>query len=174
MLLGANAVFLARVKSHELDEVEGDQALLVRALTIVRRFEWDGTAKAKWLSESPCVFSLAPRPDGHFPLTCEFMDSVRVDLVKIAAGDVSNIPQDWNAQEAIMQRIPLSSQASEGVHRETRLVKVRPPASAIPWILATSAEIVDVRWRLGVPLEALGMTDLSLVKSGSPAFAVLR
>ena len=39
---GANAVFLARVDSHErllnLDEAEGDQALLLKALTIVRRF----------------------------------------------------------------------------------------------------------------------------------------
>ena len=42
---GANAVFLARVGSHEwwlnLDEVEGDQALLLKTLTILRRFRSD-------------------------------------------------------------------------------------------------------------------------------------
>ena len=64
---GANAVFLARVASHKrllnLDEVEGDQALLLKALTIVRRFTSDATAKTKWLSEVPCIFSLASRPE---------------------------------------------------------------------------------------------------------------
>ena len=59
---GANAVFLARVESHErllnLDEVEGDQALLLKALT-----RSDATAKTKWLSEDPYIFSLASRPE---------------------------------------------------------------------------------------------------------------
>ena len=87
--LGANAVFLARVGSHErllnLDEVEGDQALLLSALTTVRRFRLHATIKTKWLSEVPCIFSLASRPettqeilrqdraseaDAHHPLTC--------------------------------------------------------------------------------------------------------
>ena len=44
------------------------------------------------------------------------MERFEADLVKIAAGDVSNIPQDLLAEEVIMQRIPLSIQASEGVH----------------------------------------------------------
>ena len=104
-----NAVFLARVESHEkslnLDEVEGDQALLFKALTIVRRFRSDATAKTSWLSEVPCIFSLASRPgtaqeiqrqaqaseaDVHHPVTCQFMERSEADLVKIAAGDVSN------------------------------------------------------------------------------------
>ena len=76
--------------------------------------------------------------DAHHPLTCEFMERFEADLVKIAGGDVSNVPQALLAEEAIMQRIPLSSHASEGVHRHSRLVKVRAPASAIPWILASA------------------------------------
>ena len=60
--LGANAVFLARVETHErVDEVEGDQALLLKALTIVRRFRSDATAKTKWPSEVSFFFSLASR-----------------------------------------------------------------------------------------------------------------
>ena len=61
----ANAVLLAWVESHErklhLDEVERDQALLLKALTIVRRFRSDATAKTKWLSEVPRIFSLVSR-----------------------------------------------------------------------------------------------------------------
>ena len=94
----------------------------------------------KWHSEVPKIFSLASRPetaqeilrqvrasdaDVDHPLTCEFMERFEADLVKIAAGDVSNIPQDLLVEEAIMQRIPLFSQASEGVHPQSRLVKVR-------------------------------------------------
>ena len=98
-------MFLASEKSHErlqnLDEVEGDQALLLKALTIVRRFRSDATAKTKWLSEVPCIFSLASRPetaqdilrqarasdtDAHHLLTCEFMERFEAVLVKIAAG----------------------------------------------------------------------------------------
>ena len=64
---GANAVFLARVESHErfldVGEVEGDQALLLRALTIVQCFRSDATAKTKWLSKVPKIFSLASRPE---------------------------------------------------------------------------------------------------------------
>ena len=150
---GANAVFLTRAESHErllnLDAVNGDRALLLRALTIVRRFRSDAAARTKWLSEFPYIFSLAPRPetvleilrqaraseaDAHHPLTLEFAGRFEADLVKIAAGDASSVPQDLLAQEAVMQRISLSSQASEGVHRQTRLVRVRAPASAIPWI----------------------------------------
>ena len=90
----ANAVFLARVESHErplnLDEVEGDQALLFQAQTILRRFWSNATAKTKWLSGVPKIFSLASRPetaqeilrqapasdvDSQHPLTCEFMES---------------------------------------------------------------------------------------------------
>ena len=62
---GANVVFLAPVESHErllnLDEVEGDQALLLKALTIVRRFRSDATTKTKRLSEVPHIFSLASK-----------------------------------------------------------------------------------------------------------------
>ena len=124
---GSNAVFLAKVASHErilnLDEVEGDQALLLKALTIVRRFRSDATAKTKWLSEVLHICSLASRPetaqeilrqarasdaDAHNPLTCEFTERPDADLVKIAAGDVSINPQDLLAQEAIMHRIPVS------------------------------------------------------------------
>ena len=87
-------MFLARVESHErlwnLDTVEGDQALLLTALTIVRRFRSDATAKTKWLSEVPYI-SLSSRPesaqeilrqarasdaDAHHPLTCEFVGRV--------------------------------------------------------------------------------------------------
>ena len=54
---GGNAVFLARVEPHErllnFDEVEGDQALRLKALTTVRRFSSDATAKTKWLWEVP-------------------------------------------------------------------------------------------------------------------------
>ena len=60
--------------------------------------------------------------------------------MKIAALNVSKVPQDLVAKEAIMQRVPLSSRASEGVHRQTRLVKVRAPASAVLWILASARE----------------------------------
>ena len=120
------------MESHErllnLGEVEGHQALLLKALTVVRRFRSDATAKTKWLSEVPQIFSIASRPetaqeilrqaracdaDAHHPLTCEFTERFEADLVKIAAGDVSNVPQDLVAEEAIMQRIPLSSQACE-------------------------------------------------------------
>ena len=88
----------------------------------MRRFRSDATAKTKWLSEVPYVFSLASRPetaqeilrqarasdaDAHHPLTCEFMERFEVDLVKIAAGDLSNVPQDLLAEEAIMQRNPI-------------------------------------------------------------------
>ena len=135
-----DAVFLARVQSHErslnLDEVEGDQSLLLKALTIVRRFRSDATARTKWLSDQL--------------LTCEFMDRFEPDLVEIAAGDVSNIPQDLLAEEAIMQRIPFSSQASEGVHRQTRLVKVRARASAIPWIPASARVHQNIEWVQGL------------------------
>ena len=41
----------------------------------------------------------------HHPLTCEFMERWAADLVKIAAGDVPNVPHDLLAGEAIMQRI---------------------------------------------------------------------
>ena len=115
------------------DEVEGDQALVLKALTFVRRFRWNATAKTKWLPEVPCIFSLASCPeaaheilrqarasdaDAHHPLTCEFTERFEADLVKIAAGDLSNIPQDLLAEEATIQRVPLSSQASEGVRRQ--------------------------------------------------------
>ena len=88
-------MFLARVESHErllnLDEVEGDQALLLKALTIVRRFRSDATAKTKWLSEDPYIFSLVSRLEtaqeilrqarasdahGHHPRTCEIHGKV--------------------------------------------------------------------------------------------------
>ena len=64
----------------------------------------------------------------------------------IAAGDASEVSQDLPAEEAIMQRIPLSSQAAEGAHRQTRLVKVRAPASAIPWILASVRVHQNIEW----------------------------
>ena len=144
---GANGVFLGKVESHErslnLDEVEGDQALLLKALPIVRPFRLDATAKTKWLPVVPYIFSIlrqarASGADVHHPLTCAFMERFEGDVVKIAAGDVFNIPQDLLAEEAIVHRIPLSSQASEGVHRQSRLVKVRALASAVPWIPASA------------------------------------
>ena len=64
----------------------------------------------------------------------------------IAAGGVCNIPQDLLAEEATMQRIPLSTQACEVVHRQTRLVKLRAPASAIPWILASARVHQNIEW----------------------------
>ena len=79
-------------------------------------------------------------------LTCEFMERFEADLVKIAAGNVSKKAQDLLAEEAIVQRIPLSSQASEGVHRQSRLIKVRVPASAIPWILASARVHQNIEW----------------------------
>ena len=66
--------------------------------------------------------------------------------MKIAAGDVSNIPEDLLAEEAIIQRIPLSGQASEGVHRQSRLVNVRAPTSAIPRILASAWVHQIIEW----------------------------
>ena len=66
--------------------------------------------------------------------------------MKIAAGDESNIPQDLLAEEAVVQRIPLSRQASEGVHRQSRLVNVRAPTSAIPWILASAQMHQNIEW----------------------------
>ena len=66
--------------------------------------------------------------------------------MKIAAGDVSNIPQDLLAEEAVVQRIPLSRQASEGVHRQSRLVNVRAPTSAIPWILSFVQMHQNIEW----------------------------
>ena len=66
--------------------------------------------------------------------------------MNIAAGDASNTPQDLLAEEAILQRLPLSGQASEGVHRQSRLVKVRAPASAIPWILASARVHQNIEW----------------------------
>ena len=182
---GANAVFLARVESHErllnLDEVEGDQALLLKALTIVRRFRSDATAKTKWLSEVPHIFSLASRretaqeilrqaragdADAHHPLTCEFMKRFEADLVKIAAGNVSNVPQDLLAEEAIMQRIPLSSQASEGVHHQSRLNKVRAPASAIPWIPASARMHQNIEWARSWVRMRIQMRRRRLISSG--------
>ena len=147
---GANAVFLARVESRERllnpDEVEGSQALL---------FEGSGHCATIQVGchrhdEVAVHFSrlrhVLRRPKRHcgWPeqakLTRTILSLVKSDLVKIAAGDVSKVPQDLVAKEAIMQRVPLSSQASEGGHRQTRLVKVRAPASAIPWILASARE----------------------------------
>ena len=64
------------------------------------------------------------------------MERFEADFAKIAA--VSIVSQDLLAEEAITQRIPLSSQASESVHRQSGLVKVRAPTSAIPWILASA------------------------------------
>ena len=133
---------------------EGDPALLLRALTFVRRFRSDATAKTKWLSQASRPETAqeilrqarASDADAHHPLTCEFMERFEADLVKIAAGDTSNIPQGLLAAEAIMQRIPLSSRASEGVHRQSRLVKVRAPASAIPWILASARVHQNIEW----------------------------
>ena len=90
----------------------------MKALTIVRRFR-SGAAKTKWLSEETAQEILrqarASDADAHHPLTCEFKERFEARLVKIATGDVFNIPQDLLAEEAIMQRIPLSSQASAGV-----------------------------------------------------------
>ena len=45
-----------------------------------------------------------------------------------------------------MQRIPLPSQASEGVHRQSRLVEVRAPASAIPWIQGSARVHHNIEW----------------------------
>ena len=119
----------------------------------MRRFRSDAIAKTKWLSEVPFFFTLASRLEtaqeiwrqarasdagAHHPLTCEFMDRFEADLVKIADGGVPDIPQDSFAEEAIMLRIPLSCQASEGAHRQSRLVKVRALASSIAWILASA------------------------------------
>ena len=81
------------------------------------RLRSDATAKTQWLSEVPNIFLLALRletaqeilrqarasdADAHHLLTCEFMERFEADLVKIAAGDVSNIPQDLLVEEAIM------------------------------------------------------------------------
>ena len=74
------------------------------------------------------------------------MERFEADFVKIAAGDVSNIPQDLLAEEAIMQRLLLSSQASEGVHRQSMLVKVSAPAPAKPWILASARVDQNIEW----------------------------
>ena len=116
------------------------------------------------------------------------MEGFQADFVKIAAGDVSNIPHDVLAVEAIMQRILLSSQASEGVHRQTGLVKVRAPAPALLWISASAlvhqniecvrfrvenenGEQVDGRLRLGIPFEALGSGRLVLGEIGLFCFS---
>ena len=135
----------------------------MKALTIVRSFTSDATAKTKWLSEVPFYFSLASRPetaqetlrqarasdaDAHHPHTGECIERFEAELVKIAAGDVSNIPQDLLAEVAIMQRVPLSSQAFEGVHRQSRLVKVRAPASAILWIPASARVHQTIEWAM--------------------------
>ena len=45
-----------------------------------------------------------------------------------------------------MQRIPLCGQASEGVHRQSRLVNVRAPTSAIPRILAAAWVHQIIEW----------------------------
>ena len=61
--------------------------------------------------------------DTHHPLTCELMERFEADLVKIAGGDVSNVPQHLLALEAIMQRIhcpaghPKASIAKQGWSR---------------------------------------------------------
>ena len=111
----------------------------------MRHFRSHATAKTTGKREVPCIFSLASRSetaqeilqqarasdaDARPPLTCEFMERFEVVFVKIAAGDVSNIPEDLLAVEAFMQRLPLTRQVSEGVHRQSRLVKVGAPASA--------------------------------------------
>ena len=75
---------------------------------------------------------------------CEFMEKFEAEIVKIAAGDVSNIPQDLLDEEAIIQRIPMSSQESEGVHRQSRLVRMRAPA--VPWIPASARVHQNIEW----------------------------
>ena len=59
---GANAVFMARVESHErlLNLVEGDQALLLKALTAVRRFRSDATVQRFHISS--CLRRVLRRP----------------------------------------------------------------------------------------------------------------
>ena len=84
--------------------------------------------------------------DALHSLTCECMEMFEADLVKIAAGDVSNIPQDLLAEEAVVQRIPLSRQASEGVHRQSRLVNVSAPTSATPWIPVSARMHQNIEW----------------------------
>ena len=82
-------------------------------------------------------FNGAGREDQHRQ-TLSIADAFWPDIVKIAGGDISSIPQGLKAEETIYRNVPLSSSAAEGYHRTTRLSKIRGSAASIPWILSSS------------------------------------
>ena len=108
-----------RILGHErllnLDEVEGDHALLLKALTIVlcasgrmppprrsgsRRFHVSSRLRlVVRRAQETLRQARASDADAHHPLTCDFTERFEADLVKIAAGDVPKTPQGLLAEE---------------------------------------------------------------------------
>ena len=84
--------------------------------------------------------------DTHHPLTLELFERFEADIEQVAGGNVTEIRQGLLDEERVMRRIPLSSQHGEGVHRQSRLVKIRSPSSGMPWVLATARVEQNIAW----------------------------
>ena len=141
------------VNSLTLADCHNDPNIFEELTFVTRRFIPEVRAKFGFVGIAPYVvcnitqprfasmflelYHGAGRQDQH-RVTLSIADAFLPDIVKIAGGDVTSIPQGLKSEELVFKNIPLSSSRAEGYHRTTRLSKIRGSASSIPWILSSS------------------------------------
>ena len=111
---------------------EEDMQLHARAMIISNRCLADSMEKTAWIDDVPYLFVNLDTPvvaaeilrqwrsvdkSGHHDKTIEVMEAHEANIVKIAGGDVANIPGELLFVRDRLRRCPLSSKPSEGSAR---------------------------------------------------------